>query len=78
MKPRKTPASLPLLLLPLLLMAGCASAPRAPLPVKALDHTAPLLAHPQFPTAAALAPDFVSTALTTITRLETELANAGR
>lgn len=70
------PAMLLLWLLPVL--PACHSVPRAPLPVKAQDRTAPLLAHPQFPAAARVAPEFVTTALHTITRLETELANAGR
>jgi hypothetical protein len=78
MKPPKMPATLPLLLMLGLPLIGCHSAPRAPLPVRAQDRTAPLLAHPQFPAAARSAPDFVSAALQTITRLETELANAGR
>jgi uncharacterized lipoprotein YajG len=56
------------------LLAGCATSARS-LPVKSDDRTAPLLQHPQFGRAAAVAPDFVNAALQTVTRLETELAN---
>lgn len=66
------------LALALAMLSGCATAARSALPMRAQDNTAPLLAHPQFRAAAAVAPDFVSAALQTITRLETEKANAGR
>lgn len=59
----------------MLLLAGCQS--RSPLPTRAGDNTSALLAHPQFGAAAQAAPDFTKQALRTITRLETELANAG-
>lgn len=80
MKPARMPATPPrfLLLALVLLLAACSSVPRAPLPVRAQDHTAPLLQHPQFRAASIAAPDFVNAALLTITRLETDLASAGR
>jgi len=58
-----------------MLLAGCQS--HSPLPIRAGDNTAALLAHPQFNAAAQAAPDFTKQALRTITRLETELGNAG-
>ncbi len=60
----------------LLLLAGCATA-RAPLPVTAQDNTAPILADPEFPAMARAAPNLTKQVLRTITRLETQLANAG-
>lgn len=78
-KPIKTAAMLTLsLALALAMLSGCATAARSALPVRAQDNTAALLHHPQFNRAAAVAPDFVSAALQTITRLETEKANGGR
>lgn len=69
------------MLLPLLLLvSGCCHsfATHAPLPVTSKDNTAHLLMHPQFQVAAAVAPDFVAETLSIITRLEREIANAGR
>lgn len=75
MKPQKTFA---MLLLSGLLVQGCCSANRAPSPTQAQDNTALLLNHPQFHRAASVAPDFVNDAFKVITRLEKELADAGR
>lgn len=65
-----------MMLLLTLLLIGCRTV--APLPVAAKDNTARLLAHPEFRAAAQAAPNFTKDAFRTITRLETELANAGR
>ncbi len=59
------------------LLCSCATS-RPPLPVKAEDNTARLLAHPEFTAAARAAPVWTTEALHLITRLETEKANAGR
>lgn len=53
---------------------GSANAARS-LPRTPTDYTAQLVKHPQFPAAAAVAPDFVKAALRTITELETDVAN---
>lgn len=39
------------------------------------DNTARLIQHPQFPAAAAVAPEFVNEVFSTLTRLEAEAAN---
>ena len=58
------------LLLALLLCSGCATLP-APAP---RDATAPLVAHRDFPAVVRASPEWVTTALHTITALEAELA----
>ena len=77
-KPTRTTATPTLLLALALALSGCATGARTALPTRAEDNTAPLLAHPQFKAAAVAAPEFVSAALQTITRLETEKANGNR
>lgn len=59
-----------------LLSQGCATlAPT--LPTSRHDSTADIVADPQFPRAAAAAPDLMKRILHTITRLDTEAANHG-
>ncbi len=76
MKPKLMLAmTLPLMLL----LQGCPSVAgrTAPLPVSRVDHTADILADPQFPAMAQAAPDLTKRVLRTITRLDTEAANHG-
>lgn len=75
----KTAKTLVMLTLLSVLVQGCqTSARRAPLPVSAEDNTARLIASQDFAAAARAAPAWVDDALKTITRLEKDLANAGR
>ena len=76
----KSPRTPVIALTLLLLASGCAGsyAPRAPLPTSAEDNTPALKRNPQFPAAAAVAPDFVSATFEVIHRLEKEKANAGQ
>ena len=60
----------------LTLLAGCQTPSRVVAP--AGDNSRALLEHPEFHAAAQAAPSFTKQALRTITRLETDLANAGR
>lgn len=61
-------------------LQGCAHyAPIAhSLPVTPADNTARLAKHPEFVKAAQVAPNFVIECFDTITRLEKELADAGK
>ncbi len=62
----------------LMLLVGCATQPKQLIPSTAQDNTKILLSHPEFSAAAQAAPNFVKESFRTITRLETELANAGK
>jgi hypothetical protein len=55
------------------LWCGCASAPSGPATAPTRDATAALIAHREFEAAARAAPQWVSDAMSTITRLEAEL-----
>lgn len=60
-----------------MLVGGCCNI-KSPLPVRPGDATLLLSQHPQFSQAARAAPDFVNDAFRVITKLENDLANAGR
>lgn len=68
-----------MLLLTVWPLAGCRGFVQpVPIPSKPSDHTKALALHPQFKTAATVAPEFTKACFRTITDLELQLANAGK
>lgn len=67
-----------MMLLLTLLLASCQSVPRVVIPTSPADHTKRLMEHPQFPLAAATAPEFVKETFATIRQLQREAADHGR